>query len=128
MGVISFNHRGNFNNTEKFLRGYNARKILNVLEKYGQRGVQALSAATPIDSGTTASSWNYTVSSSGNSYTITWTNSSLTTTGTPIAIFIQYGHGTRQGGYVQGQDFINPALRPVFDTIVEEAWKEVRSL
>jgi len=128
MGVISFNHRGNFNNTEKFLRGYNARKILNVLERYGQRGVQVLSAATPIDSGTTASSWNYTVGSSGDSYTITWTNSNLTTAGTPIAILIQYGHGTRQGGYVQGQDFINPALRPVFDTIVEEAWKEVRSL
>jgi len=128
MGAISFNHRGNFNNTEKFLRGYNARKILNVLEKYGQRGVQVLSMTTPIDSGRTASSWNYTVGSSGDSYTITWTNSNLTTTGTPIAILIQYGHGTRQGGYVQGQDFINPALRPVFDTIVEEAWKEVRSL
>jgi len=125
MGVVSFKHRGSFKNMEKFLKGYSSDKLLNVLHGYGNQGVSALASATPIDSGESASSWSYRVSVSRGSFFIIWENSSVTSSGTPIVILLQYGHGTRDGGFVQGKDFINPAIKPVMDRIAEDVWREV---
>lgn len=111
---------------EKFLDSIRNRKYLDALNRYGQEGVVALSAATPVDSGKTASSWDYKISVSGSATKITWTNSNINQD-VNIAVIIQYGHGTGTGGYVQGRDYINPAMRPVFDKIAEEIWKEVTS-
>lgn len=127
MGVI-IKHRGNFNHLEKFLKGASNKKITGILERYGQEGVNALALATPIDSGETASSWSYRTSVSGSSFFIIWQNSHVTSTGTPVAILLQYGHGTRGGGYVQGREFINSAIRPIMDEISEAIWQEVKSL
>lgn len=127
MGVI-FRHRGSFKNLERFLHGYNKDKLVAILNKYGSDGVRALSDATPIDTGITASSWSYIVSTHGSSFVISFTNSNLTTGGTPLAILIQYGHGTKNGGYVEGRDFINPAIRPVFDNMADAVWQEVSKL
>ena len=96
------------------------------LNQYGRRGVDALSAATPIDSGKTASSWNYEIHRSKDLVEIVWTNSNVND-GAPIVILLQYGHATGNGGYVQGYDFINPAIRPIFDEIEKDLWKEVTS-
>lgn len=115
---------GNFNQTEKFLKRMAKGDIFKSLSKYGQRGVSALSNATPRRSGKTAGSWSYEVEMTDSSYTITWSNSN-TNKGVNIAVILQYGHGTRNGGYVKGIDYINPAMRPVFDQIAEEAWREV---
>lgn len=98
-----------------------------ILEKYGEIGVQALRAATPIDSGVTAASWSYEVESTGNGYTLSWYNSHMNQ-GVNIAILIQYGHGTGWGGYVPGTDYINPALRPIFDQIGNDIWREVTAV
>ena len=125
MGVVSFKHRGSFKNMEKFLKGYSSDRLLNVLHGYGNQGVSALASATPIDSGESASSWSYRVSVSRGSFFIIWENSSVTSSGTPIVILLQYGHGTRDGGFVQGKDFINPAIKPVMDRIAEDVWREV---
>jgi hypothetical protein len=99
-------------------------EIFRELKKYGEDGVKALADATPKDSGKTAASWSYEVEKSKGSYTIAWTNSNIND-GVPIAVILQYGHGTRNGGYVQGRDYINPAIRPIFDQIAEDAWREV---
>jgi hypothetical protein len=123
MGVI-IRHRGNFNNTEKFLKGSAKINYQKLLTSYGERGVQALASATPIDSGETASSWGYEVRINKGSFLITWTNAN-DADGVPVAILIQYGHGTRNGGYVQGRDYINPAMRPIFDEIANLVWREV---
>lgn len=122
--MIVIKHKGNFNKTEKFLKRASKLDFLRNLEKYGREGVAALSAATPVASGKTANSWNYEIRSSKDSYTIAWTNSNVVN-GVPIAIILQYGHGTRNGGFVQGRDYINPAIQPIFDKIAQEAWKEV---
>jgi len=112
---------------EKFLN-----KIINdhstqrILSKYGEQGVLALSQATPVDSGETANSWSYEIEHTGSGYKLVWKNSHVNK-GVPIAIILQYGHGTRNGGYVQGRDYINPALRPIFDGIAEDSWKELTS-
>ena len=98
------------------------RQYLQIFNKYGQKGVQALSSATPVDSGKTASSWNYEIRGTS----IYWTNDNINK-GVNIAVILQYGHGTRNGGYVQGRDYINPAIRPIFDSMVDEIWKEVTS-
>lgn len=98
--------------------------VRQILERYAQLGVSALSSATPVDSGTTASCWSYEIESSGEDATIYWTNTNQNK-GVYIAVILQYGHGTGTGGYVVGRDYINPAMRPVFDKIAEEAWKEV---
>lgn len=100
--------------------------MFNQLDKYAREGVSALASATPIDSGKTAAAWSYQVTKSGESYSITWSNSSLAGT-TPVVILLQYGHGTGSGGYVAGRDFINPAIRPIFDKIAENVWKAVTS-
>lgn len=99
-------------------------EIKNVLEKYGDVGVKELSAATPTETGLAASSWSYKVKHRIGSWSIVWSNSDIED-GFPVAVMLQYGHGTRNGGYVEGIDYINPALKPVFDAIAEEAWKEV---
>lgn len=124
--MITFSHKGNFRNTEKFLTKRNKLRIKGVLDRYGKQGVLALSAATPIDSGITADSWAYKVAISRGSVSISWTNSNVND-GVPIAVIIQYGHGTKNGGYVQGRDYINPAMRPIFDRISQQVWSEVIS-
>lgn len=122
--MISIRQRGDFSKTEKFLKKSFGRDYVNVLEKYGQQGVAALSAATPIDSGLTAISWSYKIIQNKDSISIVWENSN-TNEGVNIAIILQYGHGTRNGGYVSGRDYINPALKPIFDNMADAAWKEV---
>ena len=123
MGVV-FVHKGDLKKTKKFLENVSRHNHFKNLERYAKRGVDALSSATPIDTGLTASSWGYEIHASGDSYKIVWTNSNLVD-GVPIAIILQYGHATGTGGYVQGRDYINPAIRPVFDEIAENVWKEV---
>ena len=122
--MITVESKGNFDNTEKLLKRIKSRDYLKVLDKFGQQGVTALSGATPTRSGKTASSWDYEVLVSGGGVTIQWTNSNINN-GVSIAIILQYGHGTRNGGYVVGRDYINPAMRPLFDKMADEAWKAV---
>ena len=124
--MIVFRHRGNFNKTEKFLKRAKKNDFYKNLDRYGRQGVAALASATPIDSGLTASSWDYEIREGRNSVNIYWTNSNIND-GVPIAVIIQYGHGTGTGGYVQGRDYINPAIRPIFDRIANNVWKEVTS-
>ena len=125
--MIVIKHRGTFNNTEKFLKGANKINYRRILERYAKEGVLALSAATPVDSSLTANSWGYEINISKGSFSIAWTNSNVQD-GVPIAIILQYGHGTGTGGYVQGRDYINPAIRPIFDKIANSVWQEVSSL
>lgn len=121
---IIFSEKGSFANTERWLRRLKAREQFAILSKYGSLGVNALSNATPIDSKHTADSWTYTIVQRPGYYSIRWHNSNEVD-GIPIAVILQYGHGTGTGGFVQGRDYINPAIRPIFDQIVAEAWKEV---
>lgn len=117
---------GSFKNTNKFLERLTAREYLKNLHNLGLRGVAALSAATPVDTGVTATSWDYDIIEEDGRVKIVWTNNHLgEDERTPVVILLQYGHGTRNGGYVVGRDFINPAIRPVFDEIANEAWLEV---
>lgn len=119
--------RGDFKNSEKFFNGVKNNlpgKIKEVFERYGKEGVEALRNSTPKDSGKTADSWSYEIFE----YGIVWNNSNILTNNVPLAILIQYGHGTKNGGYVQGIDYINPAIRPVFEKISESCWKEVQNL
>jgi hypothetical protein len=122
--MIVIKQRGNFRNTERFLKQATKADYLRILDKYGREGVAALSSATPVDSGLTASSWGYEIHVSGRTYSISWTNSNIVD-GVPIAVILQYGHGTRNGGYVQGRDYINPVLKLIFEKIANEAWREV---
>lgn len=126
--MLKITGKGDFSKTTDFLKKAqdNGPRIMRVLEQYGKAGVVALEKATPVESALTANSWNYVVEKTRSGYSITWTNTNLVD-GVPIAILLQYGHGTGTGGYVQGQDFINPALRPIFDKISTEAWKAVTS-
>ena len=125
--MIKFKHRGNFNNTERFLKGVKQINYDFILRKYAIEGVNALRSSTPKDTGQTADAWGYEIGKRRNGFTITWTNSHLED-GIPIVILLQYGHGTRSGTFVEGRDFINPAMRPIFDNIAENLWKEVTSL
>ena len=118
--MIKFVQKGNFNHTEKFLKKVSSKQFFRNLERYAQKGVDALASATPIDSGKTASSWSYEIRTGRNSV-------SNINKGVNIAVIIQYGHGTRNGGYVQGRDYINPAMRPIFDEIANNVWREVTS-
>jgi len=124
MALFTIEQRGSFTATERFLTRLRHTNVQQVLEKYGQMGVDALSAATPVRTGKTAASWGYTVSKEGNTYTLSWTNSNIEN-GTPIALIIQTGHGTKNGGYVRGVDYINPALSPVINNIADSVWKEL---
>ncbi len=122
--MISVKTKGDFKNTEKFLDRAKRINLRNILNRYGVIGVNALAAATPIDTGKTASSWGYYLEISDESSSIIWTNSNVNK-GVNIAIILQYGHGTRNGGYVRGRDYINPALAPIFEDLASDAWKEV---
>ena len=122
--LIRITSKGDFDNTFRFLKKMSNFKVNKILEKYGAMGVSALAAATPVDSGLTANSWGYEISVEKEGATIHWTNTNQNN-GVYIAVILQYGHGTGTGGYVQGRDYINPAIRPVFDKIAEEAWMEV---
>lgn len=123
---VSFESSGSFRKTDSFLGRMSNGDIFRALEVYGREGVNALASATPVESGATANAWNYEVRRTGRSYSITWTNSN-SVSGLPIAILLQYGHGTGTGGYVQGRDYINPAMKPIFDKIAENVWKVVTS-
>ncbi len=123
--IIIFRQKGNFGKTEKFLKNVRAGKLDAMLERYGQKGVEALAAATPKATGTTAASWYYRVTRGKDRAVITWLNSNIVD-GVPIAVILQYGHGTRNGGYVEGRDYINPAMQPIFDEIAAKAWEEVK--
>lgn len=122
--MIHISQRGSFSKTEKFLKKSFGRDYISVLQKFGQQGVSALSAATPIDSGMTAISWSYEIVQESSSISIVWKNSNENK-GINIAIILQYGHATRNGGYVEGIDYINPALKPIFEKMADAAWKEV---
>lgn len=124
---IQITSTGSFTNTTKFLAFLQSGRIFDSLDTYAQRGVEALAAATPQDTGKTASSWSYTIEKSGGSYSIYWTNDDKDEDGTPIVILLQYGHGTGTGGYVQGRNFILPAIVPIFDQISNDVWKAVQS-
>ena len=126
MGMITVRHEGNFSRTEKFFNKMLHRDYLNALDKYGQMGVEALASSTPTDSGETANSWTYEIVRTSDTTTISWLNTKEND-GVNIAVILLYGHGTGTGGYVRGIDFVNPAMRPVFDKIANEAWKEVSS-
>lgn len=123
--MIVLSSKGRFAKLERFLNKMVKGDIFTRLDEYARRGVEALASATPVDSGKTASSWAYEIHRSNGSYEIVWTNDNVNK-GVNIAIILQYGHGTRNGGYVVGRDYINPAMRPVFDKLAERAWKEVQ--
>lgn len=122
--MIKLSSSGDWSKTTKFLNHLHVIDYKSILAKYGEQGVRALQNATPVDSGLTASSWSFSIHDTGSSASIDFTNSNIQN-GVLIAVIIQYGHGTRNGGYVQGVDYINPALKPVFDAIAESVWKEV---
>lgn len=125
--MISFRQKGDFSKLTSFLeRAKNVIKI-GELDKYGREGVAALASATPVDSGLTASSWYYKIERQNGSASINFYNSNINE-GVPIAIILQYGHGTGTGGWVEGRDYINPAIQPIFDKIADNAWKEVAKL
>jgi len=124
MSILTYKTKGSFENTSKFFKKMSQKSIFKSLEQYGEEGVAALAAATPVDTGKTASSWSYETRQTDSSVSIIWKNSNIVD-GTPIAVILQYGHGTATGGYVQGVDYINPALRPIFDKITKKIWKEV---
>ena len=125
--MIKFRQKGDFSKLTRFLEKTKEAVRLGHLDKYGREGVVALASATPVDSGLTANSWRYEITNKRGSAKITFYNSNIQN-GVPIAIILQYGHGTRNGGWVQGRDYINPAIQPIFDKIVNEAWKEVTKL
>ena len=125
--MISFRQKGDFSKLTSFLERAKETVHLGDLNKYGRQGVAALASATPIDSGETAESWYYEIENTKESATITFYNSNVQN-GVPIAIILQYGHGTRNGGWVEGRDYINPAIQPIFDQIVDDAWREVNKL
>ncbi len=122
--MISFKISGNFKNSERFFKRVKDGAYLKDLDKYGLMGVRALSAATPVNSGTTAASWSYTIERTAEGIRIVWTNSNIND-GVNIALILNTGHGTRSGHWVEGRNYINPALEPVFDEIAAGAWKEV---
>ena len=123
--MISFRHKGDFSNLTNFLERSKEMFKLSDLDRYGREGVQALSSATPVDTGLTARSWYYKITHERGTVSISFHNSNIQN-GVPIAIILQYGHGTGSGAWVQGRDYINPAIQPVFDKILNDAWKEVR--
>ena len=124
--MISFRHKGDFKRTTRYLsKVKDLSKI--ALDRYGREGVAALASATPVESGVTASSWYYKILRENGRTSIAFYNSNISK-GVPIAIILQYGHGTRNGGWVQGRDYINPAVQPIFDRIVNDAWREVTKL
>lgn len=125
--MIVVRAKGEFKKTIGFLKSVSSGNVFKNLDAICQEGVNALKKATPMNTGLTASSWSYEIKREKNKIVINWNNSNIQD-GVPIAIILQYGHGTRFGGYVQGRDYINPAIRPIFDKITDVAWKEVKML
>jgi hypothetical protein len=125
--MISFRQKGDFSELTRFLEKAKNALHLGDLDRYGREGVAALASATPVDSGLTAKSWYYKVEHKDGSAVISFHNSNIQN-GVPIAIIIQYGHGTGTGGWVEGRDYINPAIQPIFDKIADDAWREVTKL
>ena len=125
--MISFRQKGDFSKTTRYFERVKNAIRLGYLDKFGREGVVALASATPVDSGQTASSWYYEIEHKRGSVTINFLNSHVNK-GVPIAIILQYGHGTGTGGWVQGVDYINPAIQPIFNKIANEAWREVTKL
>lgn len=125
--MISFKHKGDFSKLTRYLTKANSAAKISDLDKFGKEGVAALESATPVKSGLTAKSWHYKIERANGKVSIAFYNSNIQN-GVPIAIILQYGHGTRNGGWVQGRDYINPAIQPIFDKITENAWREVTSL
>lgn len=125
--MISFKHKGDFSKLTRYLGKVKETVRFRDLDKYGREGVSALAAATPVDSGETASSWYYKIEQKNDRVVINYCNSHVND-GVPIAVILQLGHGTGTGGWVEGRDYINPAIQPVFDKIAESAWGEVTSL
>ena len=125
--MISFRQKGDFSKLTRFLERSKEAVKFKDLDRYGQEGVAALASATPVDSGLTAKSWYYKINQENGSVSISFHNSNIQN-GVPIAIILQYGHGTRNGGWVQGRDYINPAIQPIFDKIANNAWKEVTKI
>lgn len=125
--MIEFRHKGDFSKLTKFLERAKEAARVGVLDKYGREGVAALASATPVDSGLTAASWYYKIENKNGTATISFYNSNIQND-VPIAIILQYGHATGTGGWVEGRDYINPAIQPIFDKIVDSAWREVTKL
>lgn len=125
--MITFRHKGDFSKLKGFLEKAKETVHLGDLDKYGREGVAALASATPVDTGATANSWSYEIVNKKGVIQITFNNSNIQN-GVPIAVILQYGHGTRNGGWVQGRDYINPAIQPVFDKIANDMWREVTKL
>lgn len=122
--MLSLSSKGDFTKTTKFLKKASNLDVVSLLNKYGEEGVGALSANTPVDSGLTANSWDYQITKEHGKYSLEWFNTNVQR-GVKIAVILQYGHGTRNGGWVEGVDYINPALKPVFKKIADDAWREV---
>lgn len=125
--MIGFRHKGDFSKTLNFLKRAKTNNNLRMLEEYGRKGVAALSSATPVDTGLTANSWYYKIERTDTSVSLLFCNSNVQN-GVPIAIILQHGHGTGTGGWVQGRDYINPAIQPIFDEIANNLWREVTKL
>ena len=125
--MITFRHKGDFSKFTNFLEKAKEAVHLGDLDKYGREGVKALASATPVDTGKTANSWYYKIDRSGNRIALRFNNSNIQN-GVPIAIILQYGHGTGTGGWVEGRDYINPSIQPIFDRLVDDAWREVTKL
>ena len=125
--MIQMSEKGDFKKTFKFLKAMQEKKFLSNLNKYGERGVQLLSENTPRDTGLTASSWYYKIEDDGETLTLTWYNSNVKKDYFNVALMLQYGHATKNGGWVEGIDYINPALKPLFDEMEKDIWEEVKS-
>ena len=125
--TVKVGDKGDFKKTFKFLRAMKEKRFLKNLDKYGQMGVDALAAATPKRTGLTAESWTYDITDNGEQLIISWNNTNVKKGYYNVALMIQYGHGTGTGGWVEGIDYINPALKPVFDKIADAVWMEVKN-
>lgn len=126
--LVQVTQKGNWRKTYKFLEAIRQKRMYSILNAYGEKGVSLLSAATPVRTGATAAAWYYTITMSDSEVGIEWHNNRMANDGrTPVAILIQMGHGTRNGGYVPPKDFINPAMKPLFDEIADAVWKVVTS-
>ena len=123
--MIKVTKKGNFDNTRNLIKRIQSRKYTDILNRIGRLGVDALEKATPRDTGKTASSWGYEIEQGKNSISVIWTNSNIVNGWANVAILIQYGHATKNGGYVHGRDYINPALKPIFDELAKEAWEAI---
>ena len=126
--MVSFKHKGNFSKLTAYFEKVKKGANIKDLEKYAKEGVAALASATPVDTGLTANSWYYEIEDKNGIVVMSFCNSNVQNGWAPIAIMLQYGHGTRNGGWVQGRDYINPAIQPIFDKITKEAWREVTKL